>query len=309
MKILVLGAAAGGGYPQWNCSCPNCRRAWNGDPLATPLTQSSIAISADGVRWALLNASPDLRQQIAGLPPLQPQATEGRNSPISTVILTNGDVDHITGLLSMREMQAFTIHCSDRVKLALDKNAVFNVLNPDLVKRRALPLDRTVDVLDADDVSMGFTVTSFVVPGKIALWLEDLTKADFGSVEGDTVGLKITDKSNGRSFFYIPGCAALPADVAARLENADLLFFDGTTWTDDEMITTGVGTKSASRMGHMWMSGPDGSMAAMMPLRIKRKIFIHINNTNPVLIANSTERKDAQAKGWEISYDGMEVVL
>ena len=309
MKILVLGAAAGGGFPQWNCSCSNCRMAWSGDPKARPLTQSSIAVSADGVRWALLNASPDLRQQIARLPALQPQAKGGRHSPISTVILTNGDVDHITGLLSMREMQAFTIHCSDRVKSALDKNAVFNVLNAELVSRRPLPLGDTIDVLDAEGQSMGFTVTSFVVPGKVALWLEDLTKADFGSVDGDTVGLEVTDKASGKSFYYIPGCASLPAEVVARLKGADMVFFDGTTWTDDEMIKAGVGTKTATRMGHMWLSGPDGSMAAFAPLEIKRKIFIHINNTNPVLIEGTPERQEAADKGWEISYDGMEVVL
>jgi pyrroloquinoline quinone biosynthesis protein B len=256
-----------------------------------------------------LNASPDLRQQIAKLPPLQPQTNGGRHTPIKTVILTNGDVDHITGLLSMREMQAFTIHCSDRVKSALDKNAVFNVLNAELVTHRSLPLDQTIDVVDAEGASMGFTIHSFVVPGKIALWLEDLTKADFGSVAGDTVGLKITDIKSGKSFFYIPGCASLPPEVAARLEGADLVFFDGTTWTDNEMVETGVGTKTASRMGHMWLSGPGGSMEAFAPLGVKRKIFIHINNTNPVLIADTAQRKEANAKGWEISYDGMEVVL
>ena len=283
--------------------------AWKGDPRAKPLTQSSIAVSVDGVRWALLNASPDLRQQIAKLPELQPQSKGGRHSPISTVILTNGDVDHITGLLSMREMQAFTIHCSDRVKSALDKNAVFNVMNADLVSRRPLPLNDSTDILDADGKSLGFSVTSFVVPGKIALWLEDLTKADFGSVDGDTVGLEVKEIATGKSFYYIPGCASMPSEVARRLKGADLVFFDGTTWTDDEMVKTGVGTKSASRMGHMWLSGPEGSMAAFAPLDIKRKIFIHINNTNPVLIADSPERKEAAAKGWEISYDGMEVVL
>ena len=309
MKILVLGAAAGGGFPQWNCACPNCQLAWKGDPRAKPQTQSSIAVSADGVRWALLNASPDLRQQIAHLPALQPRPTGGRNSPIATVILTNGDVDHITGLLSMREMQAFTIHCSDRVKAALDKNAVFNVLNADLVTRRPLPLNDGIDVADADGVSLGFTVTSFVVPGKIALWLEDLTKADFGSVDGDTVGLHITDSASGRSFFYIPGCASMPPELARRLTGAELLLFDGTTWTDDEMVKTGVGTKSAGRMGHMWLSGADGSMAACADLDIKRKIFIHINNTNPVLLSDSPERAEAAAKGWDIAYDGMEIEL
>ena len=308
MRILVLGAAAGGGFPQWNCACANCRRSWSGDVNAPPLTQSSIAVTADGVRWALLNASPDLRQQIAANPQLQPQIS-GRHTPLSTVILTNGDIDHITGLLSMREMQAFTIHCSDRVDAALGKNAVFNVLNPSLVRRLPLPLTGTVDIRDADGRSMGFTVTTFPVPGKIALWLEDLTKADFGSVEGDTVGLQVTDTASGKSFFYIPGCASMPPELAQRLSGAEMVFFDGTTWTDDEMMKAGVGTKTAARMGHMWMSGEGGSMAAFAPLGVKRKIFIHINNTNRVLLHDSAERAEAQAQGWDIAHDGMEVSL
>lgn len=308
MKILVLGAAAGGGFPQWNCACDNCRRARSGDPAARPLTQSSIAVSVDGERWALLNASPDLRQQIAEQPKLHPQHA-GRHSPISTVVLTNGDVDHLAGLLSMREMQAFTIHCSDRVGAAVEKNAIFNILDKSLVRRLPLPLGDVIDVLDSQGQSLGFTIRTFVVPGKIALWLEDLTKADFGSVDGDTVGLEVTEKATGAHFFYIPGCASLPPELAQRLSNAPLVLFDGTTWTDDEMMANGVGTKTATRMGHMWMSGPGGSIEAFAPLNVKRKIFIHINNTNPVLISDSPQRREAAERGWEIAYDGMEVTL
>jgi len=308
LKILVLGAAAGGGFPQWNCSCANCRRSWSGDVLAPAQTQSSIAVTADGNRWALLNASPDLRQQIAANPQIQPQIP-GRHTPISAVVLTNGDIDHITGLLSMREAQAFTIHCSDRVDVALKKNAVFNVLNPDLVRRVALPLTGTTDVVDADGKSMGFSVTTFPVPGKIALWLEDLTKADFGSAEGDTVGLEVTDTATGKSFFYIPGCASMPEALATRLKGAEMVFFDGTTWTDTEMMEAGVGTKTATRMGHMWMNGPGGSMEAFASLGVRRKIFIHINNTNRVLLHDSAERFKAKAQGWDIAHDGLEINL
>lgn len=308
MKILVLGASAGGGFPQWNCACDNCKRARSGDPAARPLTQSSIAISADGVRWALLNASPDLRQQIADQPLLHPQHA-GRHSPISTVVLTNGDVDHLAGLLSMREMQSFTIHCSERVGVAVEKNAIFNILDKSLVRRLPLPLGDVIDVLDPNGQSLGLTIRTFVVPGKIALWLEDLTKADFGSVDGDTVGLEVVEKATGARFFYIPGCAALPAELAAQLADAPLVLFDGTTWTDDEMIRQGVGTKTATRMGHMWMSGAGGSIEAFADLNVARKIFIHINNTNPVLISDSPERAEAAARGWEIAFDGMEITL
>lgn len=307
LKVIVLGAAAGGGYPQWNCNCDVCRVARSGNGAARMATQSSLAVSADGVNWFLLNASPDLRQQINQTPSLHPK-TGRRHSPIAGVLLTNADVDHIAGLLTLRESQPLSLYGTERVLGVLAGNGVFNVLNPELVERRPVTLDAATDLLLPNGTPSGLTAEMFPVPGKVALYLEDEAAGpNFGSVAEDTVGVRIAVPTEGREFFYIPGCAAFPPDLAARINGASLLFFDGTTWVDDEMQARGVGHKTGQRMGHMCMSGPDGSIAALAPLDIGRKIFIHINNTNPVHLRDSTERAEAEGAGWEIAYDGMEV--
>jgi len=310
VRILVLGAAAGGGFPQWNCNCANCRRARDpSDTAARPRTQSSLAVSADGVRWLLLNASPDLRQQIAANPVLHPQAG-ARHSPIAAVIASNGDVDHVAGLLSLRESQPFAVYATDRVQAVLRSNNIFNVLNADLVPRREVHLEQPTEICDADTVPLGLRITAFAVPGKVALYLEDAKAGpDFGTKAGDTIGLEIVAPATGAKFFYLPACAAMPAELARRLAAAPLLFFDGTLWRDDEMITTGVGSKTGKRMGHMSLSGREGSMTALAPLKIARRIFIHINNTNPILLDDSPERAEAEAAGWEVAYDGQEINL
>ncbi|MBE9558973.1 MAG: pyrroloquinoline quinone biosynthesis protein PqqB [Proteobacteria bacterium] len=307
LKVVVLGAAAGGGFPQWNCNCDICRAGWAGNGLARPATQSSLAVSADGETWFLLNASPDIRQQIGQTPALHPR--EGRrHSPIGGVLLTNADVDHVAGLLTLRESQPFSLYGTGRVLGVLTANSIFNVVNPDFVQRNTIELGENTHLLLADGRPSGLSVEMFPVPGKVALWLEDESAGkNFGTVAEDTVGVKVSDGE--RAFFYIPGCASCPPELAERIEGADLLFFDGTTWIDDEMSATGVGHKTGQRMGHMCMSGPDGSIAAMAPLGIGRKIFIHINNTNPVHLVNSPERAEAGKDGWEIAYDGMEVEL
>lgn len=314
LQILVLGSAAGGGFPQWNCNCGNCRRARAGDPAATPRTQSSLAVSADGNRWVLLNASPDLPAQLRANPRLHPrpdtQAGRLRHNPVSAVVLTNGDIDHVAGLLSLREGHGFALYASRRVLDVLEANSIFRALNPDLVPRRELPLGAAQELRDADDKPLGFAVRAFAVPGKVALYLEDpAAGANFGTQAGDAVGLEITAAAGGRRFYYLPGCAKMPADVAARLQGAELVFFDGTLWRDDEMIVAKVGEKTGRRMGHMNVSGPDGSLAAFAPLGVKRKIFTHINNTNPILLSDSAERAEAAAAGWEVAFDGMELSL
>ena len=308
MRIVVLGSAAGGGFPQWNCNCPVCRRGRVGDPAAAPRTQSSLAVSADGVQWFLLNASPDIRQQLAQTPQLHP-ANGLRHSPVVGVVLTNADVDHIAGLLGLREGQALSVYATARVHRVLASNPIFGVLNPVVVTRLPLSLEDETDLRLADGRASGLAVTAFAVPGKVALWLEDATKDDFGSVEEDSIGLRISERASGRAFWYVPGCASMPADLAARLDGAELLFFDGTTWTDDEMQRTGVGAKTGRRMGHMSMSGAEGSIAALAGPAIGRRVFVHINNTNPVLLADSAERAMAAAAGWEIAHDGLEIVL
>jgi pyrroloquinoline quinone biosynthesis protein B len=308
VKIRVLGAAAGGGFPQWNSNDPVARRARAGDPAAKPLTQSSIAVSHDGERWVLFNASPDLRQQINDNSCLHPPAHAPiRWSPIASVVLTNADVDHVAGFLSLRESQPLSLYGHSRVLDVLARNNIFNVLNPAYVIRRPLAADEDVEISDFGGNPLGVTVASFSVPGKVALWLEDAAAPDLGTAEGDTVGLKISCGS--ASFFYIPGCSAMTNDLAQRLHGAALVLFDGTLWQDDEMIACGVGSKTGRRMGHMSCIGAGGTIAAFRELDVARKCFIHINNTNPLLLFDSAERREAWLEGWEVAIDGMEIEL
>lgn len=309
MLIHVLGSAAGGGFPQWNCNGPQSQAVRQGRPGLRPRTQSSLAVSADGENWVLLNASPDLRQQINATPVLWPRpAGSLRNSPIKAVVLTNADVDHVAGLFTLRERQPFTIYASDRVLSTIASNTIFNILAPDVVERMALPLDTAVP-LNGAGATLGLTVTAFPVPGKIALYLEDASAPGYGTAPGDTVGLEILEPATGRRFFYIPGCAAVDAPLAARLRGAPLVFFDGTLYTDSEMIEQGLLDKTGARMGHISISGKEGSIAAFRALGVERKIFIHINNSNPVLDENSAARRETEAAGWEIGFDGMEIAL
>jgi pyrroloquinoline quinone biosynthesis protein B len=308
MVIKVLGSAAGGGFPQWNCNGRNSADVRKGVAGLTPRTQASVAICADGHQWVLLNAAPDLRQQINDTPELRPDPHGGpRNSPIKAVVLTNGDVDAIAGLLTLREGQPFTIYGTARVLDVLASNSIFNVLDPHLVKQVTMELNRPF-AAEGPAGPVGIEVEAFSVPGKVALYLEDEgAGAGLGTEEGDTVGLKVSDAASGRHFYFIPGCAKLDDALRTRLKGAPLLFFDGTLYTNDEMIAQGLLNKTGERIGHMNMSGRDGSLEQFALLDVGRKIFIHINNSNPALRENSRERAAVEAAGWEVSYDGMEI--
>jgi pyrroloquinoline quinone biosynthesis protein B len=273
-------------------------------------TQCSLAVSANGHDWVLLNAAPDLRQQINDTPELGAYANgKLRNSPIKAVVVTGGDVDFIAGLLNLRELEPVIIYGSSRVLETISANSIFNVLDRSVVERRELPFDKPVAVEGAGGPT-GVVVEAFVVPGKIALYLEDKSDQEsFGSRDGDTIGLRVSEPATGRYFFYVPGCAELDPPLAARIKGAPLVFFDGTLYTDDEMIRMGLMQKTGARMGHMSISGPQGSIAALRDLGVARKIYVHINNSNPVLDDNSAERKATEASGWEVGYDGMEVRL
>ena len=310
MLIKVLGAGAGGGFPQWNCAAPTSVRAWNGDPAATPRTQASLAVSADGERWVLLNASPDLRQQILATPALHPRAAEGkRNSPIRAVVLTNGDVDAVTGLLTLRERQPFSVFASQRILDVLAANSIFNVLDPSVVDRRALAFDMPMPLINHGD-ALALTVEAFAVRGKVALYLEEKSQgAGLGTRPGDTIGLRVTETSTGAAFFYIPSCATVDGPLARRLTGVAVVFFDGTLFTDDELVSQGLSDKTGQRMGHISMSGPAGSLAAFSGLDVARKVYIHMNTSNPALIAGSPERQTIATAGWEVAFDGMEIRL
>lgn len=309
MQIRVLGSAAGGGLPQWNCNCSICQRARAKDPMVRPRTQSSLVVRAGNGPWFLLNASPDLRQQLNETPALHP-ADMGRGSPIGGAVVTNADIDHIAGLLNLRESQPLRLYATARVQETFNANRIFNALNPEMVRRSPFALDQPTRLETADNAPSGLVVEAFTVPGKVALYMEDPTAgANFGSVPEDTIALRVASETGDRYFYYIPGCAAFPGPLAKRLDGAPLVFFDGTLWTDDEMIAAGVGIKTGKRMGHMSISGQDGALAAFQKLDVKRKIFIHLNNTNPVLVDDSPERKRVEAAGWEVAYDSMEICL
>lgn len=306
MRVVVLGAAAGGAFPQWNSNAQPCRRARSGDPAASPRTQASIAISAAGLHWILLNASPDLRQQIEQTPVLQPN--EGlRSSPIVAVVLTGGDVDAIAGLLTLRERQAFTVLATSRVHRVLDDNPIFEVLARGIVAREPVMLDAPYPVMLPDGGLSGLTVTLFAVPGKVPLYLEQHGMTPALEESDQTVGAAISD--GNETLFYVPSCASMTPGLADRLRGAAAVFFDGTLWTDDEMVRAGLGPKTGQRMGHMSVSGPDGTLAAFAGLDVRRRILLHINNSNPILLDDSPERAQVAIAGWDVAYDGMELRL
>jgi pyrroloquinoline quinone biosynthesis protein B len=310
MRVKIVGSAAGGGFPQWNCNHRLSRAARAGTAGIRSRMQSSLAVSADGKAWVLFNASPDIRQQIAETPELQPASDAPlRSSPIKAVVLTNADVDHIAGLLSLRERQRFAVYATAQVLAALAANPIFNVLDPVVVPRRELPAGE-FEILDADDAKTGVRIEAFAVPGKVALFLEDASRPDanYGSQMGDTIAVRLAGQA-GASLFYVPGCARVDADLKRRLNDAACLLFDGTVYTDDEMISAGVGQKTGQRMGHLAMSGETGSIAALADVETGRRIFVHINNTNPVLDENSPEHAAVRAAGWEVGHDGMEIEL
>ncbi len=293
---IVLGAAAGGGFPQWNCRCPVCAKGWDGRALAR--TQCSVAVSGDGEHWILLNASPDLRTQIQVTPALHPRGTP-RGSPIAAVVVTGGEIDQIAGLLSLREGQAFELFGTAETLGAIDASPVFAALAPDLVPRRSVSPDT------AFALPGGIEAELFIMPGKVPLYLERPDRALAGD-PGANVGIEI--RCGGARLAFVPGAARLTSELKQRLARADLILFDGTLFTDDEMVRTGTGSKTGHRMGHMPIDGPDGSLAGLRDLS-NRRIYIHLNNTNPVLIADSPERRTVEAAGWEVAEDGMELVL
>jgi pyrroloquinoline quinone biosynthesis protein B len=308
LRIVVLGAAAGGGVPQWNCGCAICQAART-KHRELQSTQASIAISADGEHWFLINASPDLRQQLIATPQLHPKPGQLRHSPIAGVILTNSEVDAVAGLLSMREGSPYSIYAHPRVLAILKANSIFNVLSEANVKRQPIAIDEAFEPALPDGSPSGIGILPFAVPGKGAWYLEGKAHPAGDDGAGDTLGLRIDDKTTGKYFYFLAACAEVTPELKARLAGAALAFFDGTVWRDDELIAAGLGAKTGQAMGHIAMSGDNGAIAALADLAIDRKIFLHINNSNPALLRDSAERKAAERAGWQIPADGMEITL
>ena len=307
LRIVVLGAAAGGGIPQWNCGCPVCRKARSEHRLMG--TQASIAFSRDGSNWLLVNASPDLRHQLIETPQLHPAANSLRHSPVAGVILTNGEVDAVAGLLSMREGSPFSIYAHRRVLAILKANSIFNVLHEKNVTRRPIEVDQAFEPVQPDGSPSGLEILPFEVPGKPAWYLREQQAAQATDGVGDTLGLRIADKSSGQHFYFIAACARVTDELKTRIKGAPLVFFDGTVWRDDELIAAGLGEKTGQSMGHIAMSGADGAIESFAGLDIARKVFLHINNSNPAWLKGSDQRKTLERAGWEIPADGVEIVL
>lgn len=304
LKAIVLGAAAGGGVPQWNCNCPICNTARTEPAIAA--TQASIAISCDDRHWFLINASLDIRQQINATPQLHPAGDAIRHSPIAGIFLTNGEVDAVAGLLSLREGSPYSIYAHPKVLSVLEENSIFNVLNPAVVARRPIDVDQPFRPLLPDGTPSGLEVTAFHVPGKPAWYLEGLQGAERTEAEGDTIGLSVRGLEGGELVF-LAACAEITDELMARIDGASLLFFDGTLWRDDEMVTAGMGQKTGQRMGHVSISDEGGPMRKLAGLNLGKKVFLHINNSNPVLLPGSPERRQAEQFGWHIAHDGMEL--
>ena len=315
MLIKVIGSSAGGGFPQWNCNGPQSRAVRYGEPGFRSRTQSSVAVSADGTDWVLLNASPDIREQIAATPGLQPRPDGPlRHSPIKAVVVTNADIDHIAGLLTLREKEAFSLYASERSLATINANSVFDALDHDLVPRRLLPLGESIE-LRGPAGSIGLSLEAFAVPGKTPLYLEETGKSieDYISEEGEAIGLRIwqgtVSEGDRPALYYVPGCAWVDESLRDRLRGAGILLFDGTVFTDSEMLDLGLGAKTGNRMGHLAISGEAGTMAQFNGVDIGRRIFIHINNSNPILDENSSARREVEKAGWDVAFDGMELVL
>ena len=303
MKLHVLGSGAGGGFPQWNCNCANCARFRRGELVAHARTQSSITVSADGIDWVLINASPDIREQIAAFPPLQPGRAV-RDTGIRAVILMDSQIDHTTGLLTLREGKTLDLYCTDRVYEDLTTGfPVLDMLGHYCgVNWHPIPLNGESFTIPAIE---GLEFTAVQLSSKAPPYSPHRKDPR----PGDNIGLRVEDSASARKLFYAPGLGQMEEHLLPYMENADCLLVDGTVWTDDEMQRRGVGEKLGSEMGHLCQSEPGGMIDLLRPLHKPRKVLIHINNTNPILDENSTERAQLKKEGIEVAHDGMDILL
>jgi pyrroloquinoline quinone biosynthesis protein B len=306
MRVRVLGSAAGGGFPQWNCGCENCLGVRAGSPEFVARSQESVAISADGHNWFLLNASPEIRAQIESFAGLHPRAP--RHSPIAGIVLTNGDLDHCLGLLSLRESYPLRLYATRSVEHGFrSDNVLYRTLQrfPDQVRFEALALGAERALLRADGSESGLFVRAIPVAGKLPIHLEAQSKPS----PEDNIGLLVREAGSGKTLAYFPAVARGEAELARTLGELDALFFDGTFWSSDELPGQGLGEKHAEDMAHWPVGGAGGSAGFLAELPVRRRIYIHINNTNPMLRASSAQAQQLTAAGIEIAVDGLELQL
>jgi pyrroloquinoline quinone biosynthesis protein B len=295
MWLQVLGSEAGGGFPQWNCGCPGCRAVREGSRPARSRTQSSVAVSADQRRWFLLNASPDIRGQIEAFPPLHPRA--GRATPLQAVLLTDAELDHTMGLLLLREAEALDVHATRAVYETLHAGTGVLATLERYCRVVWHPVTPGVDVSLGD----GLSYRAFDVP------TTKRARFSAGTGAGRVVGYRLTDEHSGRMAIYLPGVQRLTPEVRGQLDDCACLLIDGTCWDDDELVRLGLAAKTSTAMGHLPIGGAGGSLEQLRGLPIERTIYIHMNNTNPVLLEDSPERRMVTDRGVEVAVDGLEV--
>ncbi len=312
MQVRILGSAAGGGLPQWNCRCANCtaaRASSAADNKADVVrrTQSSLAISADGARWFLLNVSPDIRQQMLEFPALQPPADHARGTALAGAVLTDSEIDHTTGLLLLREGCQFAVYTTERVRDWLSKYyPIRNVLSHFAPRDwRTLPLDEAIALTDADATPSGLRVRAFEVDRHVPKFVD---QADVDAV-GSVVGLEIDDERTGGKLLYAPCVASINDELRRVADRADAVFLDGTFWDDEEPRRHTIGQRTARQMGHLPVGGSDGSLAWLGSLAAKNRYYVHMNNTNPMLRRSSPEQAEVQKAGVRIGADGDTIEL
>jgi pyrroloquinoline quinone biosynthesis protein B len=302
MQVILLGTAAGGGFPQWNCWCPTCRIARREPGRARPRSQSSAAVSADGRRWFLLNASPDVHAQLARIPMAEPGGM--RYVPVEGVVLTDAELDHTLGVVLLREGRYLQIYATAAVQSVIEHDSSLLPVTRAFAEVRLEPLgiDGSTALVYRDGCPAGLTVTAFTVPA-------DPPRFASQELPGHTVGLMVRDDATGGVCAFVPGCGGLDRSLLDRLARAELVLFDGTFWTDDELITLGIGERTARQMDHLPVSGPEGSLERLASLPGRHKVYTHINNTNPMLIEDSPQRLLVERLGLAVGADGMRFTL
>jgi pyrroloquinoline quinone biosynthesis protein B len=298
MWVRVLGSAAGGGFPQWNCACPSCRAVRDGSRPARPRTQSSVAVSPDRRRWFLLNAAPDVHAQLAAFPALHP-ADGSRAVPLDAVLLTDAELDATLGLLLLREARGLVVHATEATRDTLDEGTGLLRTLEAYCPVTWRPVVPGVDVPLAD----GLSYRAFDVP------TTKRPRFGGGAEKGRVVGYRLTDERTGRALVWLPAVQELTAEVREQLDGCACLLLDGTCWSDDELIRLGVGTRTAREMGHLPIGGPGGSLEQLARAAVGRTVYVHLNNTNPVLLEDAPERRLVEQHGAEVAVDGLELQL
>ena len=298
MHVILLGTAAGGGFPQWNCWCPTCRAARSTPHRASRRSQSSAAVSLDGTRWFLLNASPDVREQLDCLPAPIPAGV--RHVPVEGIVATDAELDHTMGIVLLREARRLQLYVTRAVRRILERDSRILPVTQAFaqVQVTEMELEETVPLCYRDGTESTISILPFEVPAGPPRFAQE-------PAAGHTVGLILRDEATGGSCAYVPGCGGLDETLLQRLGDTDLLLFDGTFWTDDELISLGIGDRRAREMDHQPISGPGGTLAQLAGLARPTKVYTHINNTNPMLLNDSPEREQVEAAGLLVGHDGM----